>query len=189
MGVAEAVAQVNLTGILFSEGRSLPGREVGRSAARASALADARTHHRPRPVSARYVACAVRRCRSHDAASANPAARCAHREHRAAGASRSPTPAADSDATNSLSVARPRVRVSGYAPRRRRRILPILEAVTLRATGAPGVRAVMPARDTLAAAAAVPLHDVPPVARTPGSRRYPGGIRRSGGRSSGRPSS
>ncbi len=37
---------------------------------------------------------------------------------------------------------RPRVRVSGCAPRWRRRMLPILEGVTLRATGAAGVQAV-----------------------------------------------
>ena len=37
---------------------------------------------------------------------------------------------------------RPRVRVSGCGPRWRRRIVPIFEAATLRATGAAGVRAV-----------------------------------------------
>ncbi len=44
----------------------------------------------------------------------------------------------------------------GGAPRWRRRVLPILEAVTVRATGAAGVRPVYP-RDTSPAAAAGPL--------------------------------
>jgi hypothetical protein len=57
------------------------------------------------------------------------------------GVSRSMVPAAQFLAPPRCPSPRPRVRVSGCAPRWRRRILPILEAVTLRATGTAAGRA------------------------------------------------